>query len=259
MRDRSAAELVASAGELPWYAVADGTVIPLRGARLFDTGQHVNKVPTIVGTNRDEFKFYTTLWNQFPDVTQEVRDAIGRYVSDLWRVRGADQFAVNITKAPDQPEVYVYRFNWGAPDEAGDSPLPGKSGESLGAHHVAQIPFVFGNWDEWIDPLYTNVFYTDDNAEGRKNLSEAIMKYFAAFAHSGNPNGDNLPAWEPFSIDGAFKAIVFDVNLVDSSPKITADNDIFTLESILADIDAKLEEPARSAVLEVVLDPYVFE
>ncbi len=259
MYSRSAAELVKSYADLRQAYTADGTVIPLAGSALFATGEHVNKVPIIVGTNRDEFKFYTTIFNLFPDVSDDVRAGIGRYVSDLWRVRGADQFATNITSAPDQPNVYVYRLNWGAPDEEGNSPLPGNFGQILGAHHGLGTTFVLGNWEEWSDPLGTPIFFTEENAAGRKNLSDAIMKYFAAFAYSGNPNGDNLPIWEPFTVEGDFKAIQFDVNLDDSSPKITADSEIYTLEWILSEIDTKLEEPTRSAVLEVLLDPYVLD
>jgi para-nitrobenzyl esterase len=255
MRDRSPAELIESfVGFGPVYSFADGRVVAREGTPLLVTGEHINKVPIIVGSNRDEYKYYTGLLNEHPDVSDDVRDGIGRYLSDLWRVRAADQFATGITSAPDQPDVYVYRFNWGSADEEGNSPLPGNFGQTLGAHHALEVGFVLGNWEEWLAPWGTDTFFTDDNAAGRQSLSEAIMKYFASFAHSGNPNGDNLPSWEPFTIDGDFKAIKLNVNLQDGSPRITTDDEVFTVDSILADLDAKLEEPTRSAVLEVLLD-----
>jgi para-nitrobenzyl esterase len=254
MRDRSAAELIESSVTIGRFLpFTDGRVIPREGMALLAAGEHFNKVPIIVGTNRDEYKFYTSplARNEYPAVTAEVRDGIGRYVSDIWRVLSADRFATEITSAPDQPDVYVYRFNWGAPDGEGNSPLP-PIGQSLGAHHASEIPFVLGNWEEWIDPPYTSFFFTEDNAVGRQNLSEAIMQYFADFAYSGNPNGSNLPTWEPFTVSGDFKAIEFDVDLVDSSAKLTVDTEVYTIESVLADLDAHLVEPTRSAVLEVL-------
>jgi para-nitrobenzyl esterase len=266
MRDRSAAELVESFRDIPRvYSFSDGTVVPMEGIALFATGEYVNKVPIIVGTNRDEFKLWTNPvhLNAYPTVTEEVRAGLGRYVSDMWRVVGADQFATEITAAPDQPDVYVYRFNWGAPDLEGNSPFPGDYGELLGAHHALDIAFVLGNWEVWLTPLGTRFFFTEESAAGRQNLSEALMKYFAAFAHSGNPNGSNLPTWEPFTVNGTFKAIEFNVDLLDSSAKFTVDRETYTVESVLTDIDANLVEPTRSDVLEVLfglgwdtLEPY---
>lgn len=114
---------------------------------------------------------------------------------------------------------------------------------------------MLGHWENWIAEAeaLTSVFYTEESAPGRKNLSDVIINYLAAFARTGNPNGGNLPAWEPFTIDGAFKAIEFDVNFADNSPRITVDEEIYTVESVLADLEANLEEPTRSEVREVLL------
>jgi len=234
----------------------DGTVIPAAGvADTLAAGAFPVKVPVIVGTNKDEYKLWTNVftYNAYPDVDPAVRAGIGRYVSDLWRVIGADRFATQLSAVDDQPPVYVYRFNWGAPDEQGRSPLPAPFGETLGAHHAMEIPFVLGNWDEWVDPRGTEIFFVESNALGRENLSAAIMEYFAAFAYSGDPNTGNRPAWEAFDLDGDFKALQFDTNLDDSEPKITADTEVWTIESVLADLDATLVEPVRSAVIEALL------
>ena len=250
LRGASAAELV-TLYEGPTGAYLDGAVIPPEGMALVEAGEQINKVPIIVGTNKDEFKFYTNplISDTFSRLSEEVRDGLGRYASDLWRVLGADKFASDLTLAPDQPDVYVYRFNWGSPNEDGMSPLPGDFGATLGASHAMEITFVLGNWEEWADPRGTAALFTDENAPGRENLSNAIMTYFAAFARSGNPNGDNLATWEPFSTQGDFKAIVLDVDMLDSSAKITVDTELWTVDSVLAELDENLVEPTRSAVL----------
>jgi len=255
LRQTQAAELVMEY-EGPTGAYADGSVIPSAGAELFVNGGQVNKVPVIVGTNRDEYKLWTNplTYNALPDASDELRAAVGRYVSDLWRVVGADQFATDLTAADDQPAVYVYRFSWGSPDAEGNSPLPLGLGQTLGAHHAMEIPFVLGNWEEWVDPRGTPLLFTPDNAAGREALSAAIMQYFAAFARSGNPNGDNLPAWEAFSAGAGFKALQLDISLVDNSPRLTADTETWTVASVLADLDANVMEPLRTEVLAMLAE-----
>lgn len=253
LREMPVADLINNY-EGPYHSFRDGTVLPLAGVAVLETANHINKVPIIVGTNKDEFKLYTNplLLNALPGVSAEVRAGVGRYASDMWRVLGADKFAGDITSADDQPEVYVYRFNWGSPNEDGLSPLPGSFGATLGAHHGLEIPFVLGNWEKWVDPRGEGIFFVPENALGRENLSGVIMTYFAAFARSGNPNGDNLPAWEPFSTQPGFKAIQFDVDLADSSAKITADTESWTIELVLAELEANLVEPTKTIVLAIL-------
>lgn len=249
MREATAEEILTSYGG-PFRALTDGTVIPAEGNDLFATGNYANKVPIIVGTNKDEYKLWTNplFVNIVPGVSDEVRDGVARYVSDIWRLVAADQFATDITATADQPDVYVYRFNWGSPDENGNSPLPGTFGNSLGACHTMEITFMLGNWEEWVYPRATPLLFNAGNAAGRENMSTAIMEYFAAFAHSGNPNGGNLAAWEPFTSSGSFKVIEIDVDLDDSSAKLTVDTEVYTEESVRADLNAHLEEPTRSEV-----------
>jgi para-nitrobenzyl esterase len=251
LRARSAYELVEAFDGRAW-PFRDGHVLPEEGTALFASGDYPNKVPLIVGNTRDEYKLWTSLFNVFPNVTSDVRDAVGRYASDLWRVWGVDKFVSEIVPTPDQPNVYVYRFNWGSPNEEGISPLPDDHGYRLGAHHNLDTSFVLGNWEEWINLDATPIFFTEENAAGRQNLSESIMKYFAAFAYSGNPNGGNLPTWEPTTTGDGFSAIEFDVNSIDSSPRITVDREMFTINSVLSEISTQLEEPTKTDVVNIL-------
>ena len=61
-----------------------------------------------------------------------------------------------------------------------------------------------------------------------------------------------MPIWEPFTASGTFKAIEFNVDLSDSSTKFTVDRETYTVEAVLADLDAILVEPTRSDVLDVI-------
>jgi para-nitrobenzyl esterase len=71
---------------------------------------------------------------------------------------------------------------------------PWRGGKTMGAHHGAEIAYVFGGGvrcgsfdpDGAQDPL--------DRA-----LSDAIMCYWVNFAATGDPNGDGLPDWTAYS------------------------------------------------------------
>ncbi len=144
MRAKSAADILAVAPSMP-AIFTDGQVIPTEGIAPLFNGSYANKVPLIIGTNHDEYKLWTAFRNPFPGASAELLDAIGRYASDIWRVAGA--IATSFAKNDSQPPIYVYRFNWGAINADGLSPLPVPYDESLGAHHALEIPFVLGNID----------------------------------------------------------------------------------------------------------------
>ena len=56
--------------------------------------------------------------------------------------------------------------------------------DAYGAYHGAEIPYVFGTHDDWLPTL----------AEDRA-LTEIMMKYWVAFARTGDPNQAGLIDW----------------------------------------------------------------
>jgi para-nitrobenzyl esterase len=169
-------------------------------------------VPLIIGTNKDEaklFMFSDRLYRQDP----ALYDSVAAYRTALWRYAGVDYVAQGITSRDDHPPVYAYRFDWGSLNGQGESPLPGDLGRRLGAFHSTEIPFFLGTGVNAVSFL-TGRFLTSANEPGRKVLTDAVMRYLAAFARTGNPNdtiGAPLPAWEPWdTADGGFKALVMD-------------------------------------------------
>ncbi len=193
---------------------ADGVVLPSEGYKAFHDGSYPNKVPIIIGTNKDEaklFMFGSKLYGQDP----ALYDAVAAYRTALWRYAGVDYVAQGITSQDVHPPVYSYRFDWGSPNPRGESPLPGELGRRLGAFHSTEIPFFLGTGVNSVSFL-TGQFLTSANEPGRKVLTDAAMRYLAAFARTGNPNdttGAPLPAWEPWdTAEGGFKALVMDVD-----------------------------------------------
>ena len=232
--------------------IGDGLVIPAEGYDLISTGEFPNKTPLLLGTNKDEQKLYTNPlgFNAYPDGPEELRAAVGRYLSDAWRVTGADELATRLRDIDDMPEIYVYRFNWGSTDEYGDSPWPGNFGDTAGAFHSSEISFMMANEDIFIFPAYTSIFFNEDNATSRTTMSEVMVSYWSNFARSADPNGNSLPIWEPWSnaADG-FKAVTLDVSYADNSPRVEFDRTVYTEESVYRDARANLEGDILAEVL----------
>ena len=86
----------------------------------------------------------------------------------------------NETGNPQTP-IYAYIF----------SRIPEDSPEEitkLMAHHGSEMGYAYGNLH-----LSPRIFNDAD-----KKVSSAMQEYWVNFAKTGNPNGDNLPTWEPF-------------------------------------------------------------
>ena len=87
-----------------------------------------------------------------------------------------------------QENVWYYRFDW---DEQ-----PAPWNDIYGAVHVADLPFVFGNFGP---SLFGNVWFNNSNRPGREALSAAMMQTLGSFARNGDPNNAALgvawPVW----------------------------------------------------------------
>jgi para-nitrobenzyl esterase len=176
--------------------VRDGTVIPADGLlAALGRPDGWNRVPVLVGTNRDENKLF-----MFPDprwvrrilwIVPRLRDrplylATADYLARMWKAMGADGPATAMARA--EPRVFVYRFDW----REEPTILGADLGEMLGAAHAFEIPFVFGHFE--LGPESGRLF-TADNAAGREALSGRMMDFWGAFARTGSPGG----VWEPWA------------------------------------------------------------
>ena len=226
----------------------DGTVLPAQGFDEMVRGDYLNKVPLILGTNKEEMKLFLAVGNTIP-LKSDFYQVVATYASDRWKAVGVDAVARQFTSVPGQPPVYVYQFAWGAPDPSGGGPLPGNWGHKLGAFHTLDVPFFLGN--DTAEAVLQWFLFTKENKPGRKALSAVMMDYVAQFARTGNPNRpfSGLPVWSPWSnAPGESKTIIFDGTR--TKAVVTMSNKELSLESVLADVNANLTEPLRSRTLE---------
>jgi para-nitrobenzyl esterase len=213
--------------------IREGTVVP-EGPMIdrFAAGDYT-RVPTILGSNRDESKLFMAFdpehtWQllgflpRLRDPERYDRDA--EYGSDSWKAEGVDEIAIEMRRVQG-PSVWAYRFDW---DEE-----PTRLGTDLsrliGAAHGLEIPFVMGI--DHLGPVDAQLV-TDRNRPGRRWLSERMGSYWAAFARSGDPGrgveGD-LPHWAPWddTSEDSPRFLVFDTQqgggLRMSAEYVTAD------------------------------------
>jgi para-nitrobenzyl esterase len=99
------------------------------------------------------------------------------YLYRLNNITGAEE-KVRQGSAP----VYAYEFAWESPALGGKLMSP----------HTAEIPFVFGN-------VALASAFTGDGPE-LPRLERQVMKAWAQFARTGNPQHDDLPAWPTYSL-----------------------------------------------------------
>jgi para-nitrobenzyl esterase len=252
LRSKSPVELMKKiptmvGGMANWPTVySDGIVLPEDGYKVFASGAWANKVPLLIGVNKDEMKLFRFLLKN-PAPGSGMYELLSRYQSLMWRARGLDDVAVAMASSPAMPPVYAYRFDWGSPDANGISVLPKKMGSIMGAHHYAEIPFFLGMGFNQLSIL-TGRTFSRENLPGRKKLTALCMSYLANFARTGNPNGADLPRWTPWDpLPGAVKLIVLDAGLTDL--RLSSLQDIVTENSVIELVKTELKEPELSEVL----------
>src|SRR6201998_617591 len=79
--------------------------------------------------------------------------------------------------------VYIYRF---------DRSVPGKGEADLGAFHSLEIPYVFGTF-------HARAFNWLPFSATDQKLSQIIQTYWTNFAKNGDPNGQGLAHWTPWT------------------------------------------------------------
>lgn len=255
LRSKPFAEFYACRRSAPFVmgSFADGAVVPKAGFTALESGTYPGKVPLILGTTKEEWKFKTFFRNAYAD-DEELRRSAAVSGSELWKATGVDGLLRKFRTNADQPDVYGYQFGWGASRPDGKNPLREPFATGLGAAHIMDIPFFF-NLDRIFGPLDRDIF-TEENRRGREALTRAMMTYVARFIRTGDPNrpGSNLAKWAPWSNEaGGPKCILFDVDGDVPDIRMTAEE--YTEAGVMSRIEA-LPEPLRRRVRKAVAQGY---
>jgi para-nitrobenzyl esterase len=158
----------------------------------------VHRVPVLLGTNRDEMKFFMGLDPAYVTIVpgKEIRihdleryNLHARYLSDRWTALGVDEIALRLSR--NNPDIYAYRFDW---DEQPSYPQADFK-QFFGAGHAMELPFVFNDFTGM--ELFA-LHFTEQNRAGREQLAAEMGEYWANFAWTGAPGkgrSGSLPLW----------------------------------------------------------------
>jgi len=244
--------------ELP-LLTNDGLVIPKIGLReALSKKEHVNNVPTIVGSNRDEVKiwlafseYFVTLDNSatsfifdLPKVVlkdEDAYEAFNYYRSNAWKIRGVIDPIKSLAKSGNS-QLYSYRFDW---DDHRKLILADFK-KIFGAGHALEIPLLTGSTklvggppvSNFLYPKGISYFYTSRN----------MMKFWSNFAKYGEPGySTNNIKWELYNTDE--KNISYIV--LDKKRKLKMSSDNLTLNQLSKEIflDERLSELEKCVVL----------
>lgn len=168
--------------------VRDGVVLPREPvAEVFARGRW-NRVPVILGSNRDEFKTFSAdkpehsrlLLGKLPMLRDRRAYQVEmKYLSLAWKALYIDAPA-DAMLAGGHTDVWTYRFDW---DEAPAIPFV-RPDLLLGAAHAMEMAFVFRDTAGELDIFGVN---TPFNRSGRVMLAEAMGDAWISFARSGVP------------------------------------------------------------------------
>jgi para-nitrobenzyl esterase len=173
------------AGDHYFAPIADG--VNLRSLKA-----GANKVPLLIGSNRDEWRMYLP-----DDVTEAYRDALAEY-------GGNNQKAIDSNLTDSYPNmktradrmITAAEFMCPAAALATNASSHGhpsylyyftrarKHSDEILAYHGAEIPYAFDTADNWLPSEDTD-----------RRLTSAMIRYWTNFAKSGDPNGMGLEHW----------------------------------------------------------------
>lgn len=194
----------ATKGYGPWGNI-DGKTLTRQLVATWDQGEQA-KVPVLAGFNSGEIRSLPVLLPPAPASAEAYEAAIHARYGDLadaflrlypssnikeslfattrdalygWT---AARMAIGQTAIGQSAYLYLFDHGYPAADEHG-----------LHAFHAAEIPYVFGTASR-TPPYWPKI---PDDVTNRR-LSDAMLSYWASFAHTGTPVADGQAAWQAY-------------------------------------------------------------
>lgn len=173
--------------------IRDGVVLPKEPFVEVFKGNDWNKVPIIIGSNRDEHRTFmadksehTTLYfGSIPVVKNRKKYRFeSDFFSRAWRATNVDSI-VEAMFASGHKEIWTYRFDW---SDAPKIPLI-RPDLLLGAAHGMEIPFIFRDINGEFDIFKVN---TPFNRSGRTHLANCMTDLWISFSYGGRPVSETI-------------------------------------------------------------------
>lgn len=182
-------------GAFPSNPIVDGRFMPENPESIYARGEQAD-VPLLAGTNKDEGTMFLAR-TPVQSVSQYESYVMQQYgedahvllrlypaISDAHAGERANELFTDYSMvlhqrnqmkwmAQKRSKAFMYCFT---------HVPPGAAGRTLGAHHGAEIRYVFGNLPPEAD-------------DADRALSELMMDYWVSFARTGDPNVAGRPMW----------------------------------------------------------------
>ena len=248
LKDLDARDFFINYSDRPSYQeipllTADGIAIPVDGLKeALSNRDHVNIVPTIAGSNKDEVKLWLASAEYFvgleysffgsllgvPRVKlkdEAAFELFNSYRSRAWKIRGVDNPLRSLAIAGNN-DLYAYRYDW---DDHRKWPVANFK-KLIGAAHATEIPLLAGNNKLVGD--YGFLIYP--KGPSKSFLSKNMMNFWTNFAKTGRPGiSSNKQEW--FKYNGLNK-IDSNFMILDNRKNLKMDNDQNSFKSLVNDL-----------------------
>ena len=228
--------------EIP-LLTGDGIVIPLDGLKkTLSNKDHVNIVPTIAGSNKDEVKLWLASAEYFvvleysffgsilgvPRVVlkdEKAFELFNSYRSKAWKIRGVDNPLRSLAYAGNN-NLYAYRYDW---DDHRKWPVANFK-KLIGAAHATEIPLLAGNNKLVGD--YGFLIYP--KGPSKSFLSKNMMSFWTNFAKTGKPGiASNKQEWIKYN---GLNMIDSNFMILDNRNNLKMDKDQNSFKSLVNDL-----------------------
>ena len=228
--------------EIP-LLTSDGIVIPIDGLKnSLSNKKHVNIVPTIAGSNKDEVKLWLASAEYFVGLEysffgsllgvprvglkdEAAFELFNSYRSRAWKLRGVDNPLRSLASAGNN-DLYAYRYDW---DDHRKWPVANFK-KLIGAAHATEIPLLTGNNKLVGD--YGFLIYP--KGPSKHFLSKNMMNFWANFAKTAKPGtSSNKQEWTKY--DG-LDEIESNFMVLDNRANLKMDKDKNSFKSLVNDL-----------------------
>ena len=225
---------------------ADGVVIPVMGLRkALASKEHLNIVPTIAGSNRDEVKLWLGSAEYFVDLKfspigkllgipkvflkdEDAFEIFNRYRSSAWKLRGVDGPLRSMKEAGNEI-LFAYRYDWDDHRRF----IVGDFKKLIGAAHATEIPLLTGNNKLVGD--YGFLIYP--RGPSKRFTSKNMMKFWANFAREGTPGkSTNSIKWNAYNDPDKSNFII-----LDNRANLNMSSDMISFKSLVGDLDKETD------------------